>query len=138
MKYVLMATALLVAGYVLVNVPSCEGGGVKRVNGEWVSYETLSGASLSWPRTNASVVSSTLKKSSKTGTGVRTKHVDFSVRYEFTVDGEQYEGKDVQFVVASHEELEAWSKQFPKGKRIEVSYDPENPHLSVIIPGAGR
>jgi hypothetical protein len=51
------------------------------------------------------------------------------------VDGKDFEGDTVRFVAASDKELKAWSKQFPKGKRIEVSYDPENPRLSVIIPG---
>lgn len=135
MKYVLLAAALLCAGYMLVNLPSCEGGGAKRVNGEWVSYETLSSASLSWPRSPATIASSQLKKSSRTGTGVRTEHVDFRVRYEFAVNGERYEGSEVQFVVATHKQMEGWAKQYPEGKRIEVSYDPENPRLSVIIPG---
>lgn len=138
MKYVLMATALLCVGYVLVNVPSCEGGGVKRVNGEWVTFKTLSGASLSWPRTTARIVKSELKRSSKTGSGGRTPRVRFRVRYEFSIDGEGYEGSTVQFVAATDKEKETWAKRFLKYERVEVSYDPENPRLSVIIPGAGR
>jgi hypothetical protein len=134
-KTTLLLTILLVAGYVLVNVPGCEGGGVKRVNGEWVSFATLSEASLGWPRSRATVVDSNLDVNKTPGSARRKDQVRFRIRYQFSVDGKDFEGDTGRFVAAADKELKAWSKQVPKGKRIEVSYDPENPRLSVIIPG---
>ena len=125
----------LIAGYILLKMPGCEGGGAKYVNGEWVNYATLSHLSLEWPVAEAVVVTSKLRRTGSSGDSGSRRRTIFSIRYEFTVDGRQYAGDTVQYVSTSGTRSRTWADRYLKGKHIKVSYDPANPDLSVIIPG---
>ncbi len=125
----------LIASYIVFNVPGCEGGGAKRVNGEWVDYATLSRRSIEWPVTDAVVVVSKLRRTGSSGGSRSRSRTAFRIRYEFTLEGVQYAGDTVQFVAATQSRARTWARRYLKGKHINVSYDPVDPGLSVIIPG---
>ncbi len=134
-RTLLLILCLAGVGYFLLNVPSCAGGGVKLVNGEWVNFETLSLVSKDWPRADAVIVDSQLKQRRGTRSTNRRNDSIFQIRYEFTVNDKRYEGDTVQFVVATEKQKKSWAKLYTEGKRIKVSYDPTDPGLSVIVSG---
>ena len=99
--------------------------------------------SENWDKGTATITSSEIEKTesrSKDAQGFTRTSTSFSVRvtYAYTVEGSNYEGNTVGFGTMSHNErsdAQEELKSYPKGKTIEVYYDPENPSDSVIKKG---
>ena len=99
--------------------------------------------SENWDKGTATITSSEIEKTesrSKDAQGFTRTSTSFSVRvtYAFTVEGSNYEGNTVGFGTMSHNErsdAQEELKSYPKGKTIEVYYDPENPSDSVLKKG---
>ncbi len=91
--------------------------------------------SVDWPVARGKVISSSVKmsSSSKSGTSFEAK-----VNYEFTVEGDTFEGDRIFFGKtssgnSSDEDQIAWS--YPKGKSVNVYYRPGNPEVCLLEPG---
>ena len=99
--------------------------------------------SENWDKGTATITSSEIEKTesrSKDAQGFTRTSTSFSVRvtYAYTVEGSNYEGNTVGFGTMSHNErsdAQEELKSYPKGKTIEVYYDPENPSDSVLKKG---
>ena len=99
--------------------------------------------SENWDKGTATITSSEIEKTesrSKDAQGFTRTSTSFSVRvtYAYIVEGSNYEGNTVGFGTMSHNErsdAQEELKSYPKGKTIEVYYDPENPSDSVLKKG---
>lgn len=99
--------------------------------------------SENWDKETATIISSEIERkqsSSKGPQGVTKTSTSYSVRvkYSYTVEGSNYEGNTVGFGTMSHNEksdAQEELKSYPKGKTIDVYYDPENPSDSVLKKG---
>lgn len=62
------------------------------------------------------------------------------VHYSYSVDGAPYSGAKVSFGEYGGKEKDARQivKRFPKGKSVDVYYDPEKPEMAVLEPGATK
>ncbi len=97
--------------------------------------------SAHWKTIPATVVDSTKQKTTrkvKSGDSYRTEvSYHFKVAYDYTVDGIAYIGD--RYTVGMYESSEAavdeLVKQYPKGKTIEILYDPANASESAITRG---
>ena len=99
--------------------------------------------SENWDKGTATITSSEIEKTeskSKDAQGFTQTSTSYgvSVKYSYTVEGGNYEGNTVGFGTMSHNErsdAQDELKSFPKGKTIDVYYDPENPSDSVLNKG---
>jgi len=99
--------------------------------------------SENWDKGTATVTSSEIEKTesrSKDAQGFTRTSTSYSVRvqYAYTVEGSSYEGNTVGFGTMSHNErsdAQEELKSYPKGKTIDVYYDPEHPSDSVLKKG---
>ena len=99
--------------------------------------------SENWDKGTATITSSEIEKTesrSKDAQGFTQTSISYSVRvkYSYTVEGSNYEGNTVGFGTMSHNErsdAQEELKSYPKGKTIDVYYDPENPSDSVLNKG---
>ena len=99
--------------------------------------------SENWDKGTATITSSRIEKKesrSKDAQGFTKTSTSYSVRveYTYTVKGSNYEGNTVGFGIISHNErsdAQEELKSYPKGKTIDVYYDPENPSDSVLKKG---
>jgi hypothetical protein len=99
--------------------------------------------SENWHKGTATVTSSEIEKTesrSKDAQGFTRTSTSYSVRvqYAYTVEGSSYEGNTVGFGTMSHNErsdAQEELKSYPKGKTIDVYYDPEHPSDSVLKKG---
>ena len=99
--------------------------------------------SENWEKGTATITSSEIEKTeskSKDAQGFTQTSTSYgvSVKYSYTVEGGNYEGNTVGFGTMSHNErsdAQEELKSYPKGKTIDVYYDPENPSDSVLNKG---
>ncbi len=99
--------------------------------------------SENWDKGTATITSSEIEKTesrSKDAQGFTQTSTSYgvSVKYSYTVEGGNYEGNTVGFGTMSHNErsdAQEELKSYPKGKTIDVYYDPENPSDSVLNKG---
>ena len=99
--------------------------------------------SENWDKGTATITSSEIEKTesrSKDAQGFTQTSTSYSVtvKYSYTVEGRNYEGNTVGFGTMSHNErsdAQEELKSYPKGKTIDVYYDPENPSDSVLNKG---
>ena len=99
--------------------------------------------SENWVKGTATITSSEIEKTesrSKDAQGFTKTSISYSVRvkYSYAVKGSNYEGNTVGFGTISHNErsdAQEELKSYPKGKKIDVYYDPENPSDSVLKKG---
>ena len=99
--------------------------------------------SENWDKGTATITSSEIEKTerrSKDPQGFNQTSTSYSVRvkYSYTVEGSNYEGNTIGFGTMSHNEksdAQEELKSYPKGKKIDVYYDPENPSDSVLKKG---
>lgn len=94
--------------------------------------------SLKWPSVAGLVTSSNLEaRQKKVG---RQSTTDFRVEidYEYVVDGERFENDVVRFNQnnLSRSEKELLVSTHPKGRQVEVFYNPGKPQQSVLIQGS--
>lgn len=97
-------------------------------------------ASENWPTAEGTVIQSEIKKSERTtGTGsskrTEVRHIP-QVAYTYTVDGQSYRSSRITFGAINALNAGATVNRYPKGKSIEVFYDPKNPDEAVLQPGA--
>jgi len=90
--------------------------------------------SLTWPTTQGRI-----EKASVVNTGSNNGYASskIAVTYTFTVDGKQYKGDRIAFSYATMSSCQAVNSlcQYPKGKVVSVSYEPDDPSLCVLTPG---
>ena len=99
--------------------------------------------SENWDKGTATITSSEIEKTeskSKDAQGFTQTSISYSVRvkYSYIVEGSNYDGNTVGFGTMSHNErsdAQEELKSYPKGKTIDVYYDPEKPSDSVLNKG---
>ena len=102
--------------------------------------------SNSWPSTRGKVTHSHVQRTishGKHGTSTSESPV---IEYVYKVDGERYEGNRYRFGGQSSavglfsmfgkSKARQIVEAHPKGKRVEVFYDPDKPQASTLVPGA--
>lgn len=100
-------------------------------------------ASLSWPKARGQVVESIVKRrrsESTTGRNQRTKTTyKATVFYDYSVDGTEYSSDKISFgdySSSSPSHARRIVNRYPKGKTVEVYYNPAKPQVAVLEPGA--
>lgn len=92
---------------------------------------------MDWPRVAGVVRASGVERTEATGTK-RRGSLWATVRYEYVVDGQTYEGDRVAYgdygsILRSHaEDIVA---RYPVGAAVTVSYMPNSPEESLLEPG---
>ena len=99
-------------------------------------------ASSSWPKVQGQVVESDVERErSRSGTGRnrRTKTTyKANVFYDYSVNGTKYSSHKVSFgeySSSSPGHARRIVNRYPKGKTVEVHYNPEKPQVAVLEPG---
>lgn len=124
----LLGLIIVAVGIVLVIVGIVFGG--QALAAVWVARD-----SHSWPTTPGRVVRSEMRHNRNANglPGHRTL-----VRYEYTVGGEEYEGRDVasgEFPYRSARSAARRLQPYPVGASVVVRYFPDDPELAVLEPG---
>ncbi len=108
--------------------------------------------SVDWPAVEGTVVSSEVQQESKTSrsngttrrkTGTRTARTKTSYRaevlYDYVVNGETYSANKVLFGQVGKGSPASARKivnRYPAGKKVTVYYNPDEPEIAVLEPGA--
>jgi hypothetical protein len=92
-------------------------------------------ASRGWPTRPGRIVRSEIRDNRRANglPGYRTV-----VRYEYVVDGEEYEGRDLasgEFPYRSARRATRRLAAFPVGAPVTVRYSPLEPQVAVLVPG---
>ncbi len=89
--------------------------------------------SAAWPETPGQILSSDARS-----TRIPFRSYAPFVRYTYTVDGQAYTGDTLAFVRDGVGAAWAGRKvaQYPPGREVMVYYDPANPAVAVLEPGA--
>ena len=101
-------------------------------------------ASSAWPSVQGEVTESKVEKKVKRvkrDGRFETKTTFLAnVQYSYSVDGTPYSGGKVSFGDYGGEQKHAREivGRYPKGKAVDVYYDPEKPEMAVLEPGATR
>lgn len=103
------------------------------------SYQ-LGTQSKAWPVTDGSVIQSeVVKRTRTTGTGTKrhkvVEHIP-EVAYAYKVDGQSYRSSRITFGAANKLDAGKTLARYPKGKHIQVFYNPRKPDQAVLEPGA--
>lgn len=86
-------------------------------------------ASLAWPTAQGEIVRSDIVRGRRSGEAV--------IRYAYTVDGRAYEGWRKYFIRRGDGRTRSdWVRQYPEGRTVPVHYDPDDPEISALEPGA--
>lgn len=97
--------------------------------------------SRSWPSTQGKITSSYIKKqvNKKSGTNRTTTSFSAKVHYRYMVGGTTYSGDRICFGGTYSGGKRSLAKKvadsYPKGKKVTVYYDPENPKEAVLKTG---
>ena len=107
--------------------------------GTWNLYRGYS--SKNWPTTDGNVVSTEIQTVRRRDSD-RAFDTDYRllVRYRYVVQGNEYQSHQLRFGSMVHDEQAAakeQQKRYPRGKAVEVHYDPDNPSVAVLLPGVG-
>jgi len=82
-----------------------------------------------WPRTDGEIITSEEKYTSDSrGRG----HYYSEIIFEYVVDGITYTSNKVDF---SDFKSTRFVKEYPRGRRVTVYYNPSNPNIAVLKPG---
>jgi len=103
------------------------------------SYKT-SLQSKTWPTVNGNIIKSDIERhTGTTGEGadkIDTVHEYAKIAYQYDVDGKHYESTKISFSSSSSSEnAEKIVSRYPKGKTVNVYYNPEKPKQAVLVPG---
>jgi hypothetical protein len=97
-------------------------------------------ASKNWPVANGSVIQSKIEKRTETtGSGNRRRKVVRShpvVKYTYSVGNRDYQSSRITF--GQSKDAYKTVARYPKGKSVQVYYDPENPAQAVLEPGGDK
>ncbi len=91
-------------------------------------------ASELWPSVSGEIIISEIE--SYTNHGERLYSAD--IHYSYMVEGEEYNGAGITNADAStsvQSSVKKDLKRYPKGKIVDVYYDPDFPEISVLEPG---
>lgn len=99
-------------------------------------------ASSSWPTVTGTVTASDVERQrSRSGTRRNRRKTSYraNVAYEYSVDETKYASDQVSFgeyASSNPNFAQQIVNRYPKGKRVEVHYDPQQPEVAVLEPGA--
>lgn len=124
----ILAVAALIAGGMLLVV------GVVFLGAALAAID-VARASAGWPRAPGRVVRSEIRDNRRANglPGYRTV-----VRYEYVIDGEEYEGRDLasgEFPYRSAVRARRRLATYPMGASVTVRYCPLEPQVAVLEPG---
>jgi hypothetical protein len=88
----------------------------------------------SWSRVEATITASSVGRAYPWGGG-STNYYAPDVRYRFSLDGTEHEGRRVQIDAGSNiseSEVQAWVARYPVGAVVLAYCDPKNPGRSVL------
>ena len=91
-------------------------------------------ASLRWPAAPARITTSALS----TGRSNVGNWWAPDIEYEYRLDGHTYHGTKIRYSMPlfyQEEEARAVQAAFPQDTSMQAAYDPQNPALSVLVPG---
>jgi hypothetical protein len=92
-------------------------------------------ASLNWPATQGIVIASKVEAS---GFSTDESRVP-SVSYRYSVNGKEYVSSAIEVVVVGNGNTDSSARQvverYPRGKQVEVHYDPGDPARAYLEPG---
>lgn len=95
--------------------------------------------SRNWLSTDGSITFSDIER--RSGSKGGSSYAP-SVRYQYTIQGKQYEGSMVaiglKHVSAGRSFAERIIKKYPQGKSLQVFYNPADPSESVLEPGLSK
>jgi hypothetical protein len=121
-------------------VPLCFGG-FFFLAGALLLFFTLrtrkkSSASLSWPSTTGTILSSTVRRNSSTDEDGHTNY-SFSpiVEYDYSVSGQAFKGKRVHYGITPSTSMSTAQKEadrFTPGMQVPVFYNPDKPNEAVL------
>jgi hypothetical protein len=101
---------------------------------QYLKARTLARQSMTWPAIRGEVTTSWVRKGSLQGRGMRA-----IVKYTYTVMGQTYESDKLSTADLSGMKLtgpesgaKQVTKQYPKGRQVNVYYDPQNPAQAVL------
>ena len=102
------------------------------------SYQ-LGTQSKDWPVAKGSVIQSEIRESRRTtgsGTNKRTvTELRPEVKYTYNLDGQSYESSRITFGAINKLDAGKTVARYPKGKQIDVFYNPQKPDQAVLEPG---
>ena len=106
-------------------------------------YQTYK--SSSWPSVQGQIISSEIKSHSSTYTDTTTNRTknetvyDAQINYRYVVNGITYNNGDVRIGGTVRTNMKMWTTKlldkYPRGKVVNVYYNPENPFQSVLEKG---
>ena len=93
-------------------------------------------ASLNWPSTSGAITSASVRQNSSTDEDGHVRH-SYSplVEYDFSVNGQAYTGKRINYGITASPTRAAAQKEvdrFPVGMQVTVFYNPEKPNEAVL------
>ncbi len=99
--------------------------------------------SASWPTTEGRILSSDVKKGIYRGTRIWGTGISYgaAISYEYSLNGESFSSNKVLFGEVSGvsgDAARAYVKKYPKGTRVSVFYDPDNPSVAVLESEVSR
>ena len=92
-----------------------------------------------WPTVTGTIVSSELESETKDHDRKPIRTYSAAIRYAYEVGGKAYESDQIQLGGTSETsqpgEFERMVARYPEGKRVTVSYDPDDPATATTEPG---
>ncbi len=89
---------------------------------------------LGWTEIEAVITASSVTRSFPWGGGT-TRYYEPDVRYRFTLDGVEHEGRHIQMDPGSNtdeDEVAEWVARYPVGATVTARCDPKNPRHAVL------
>lgn len=110
--------------------------------GAWWIYRAYaprlkSRAAQNWPTVDCEILETNVEEDTAR-TAMGSANIAFipTVRYAYTVNGQQYEGRNITFARAGYDFMDASNIRdlFHPGERVPVHYNPSHPAESVLRP----
>ena len=97
------------------------------------------GQSHKWPTVPGEIVSSELESETEQHHHKPITTYAAAIRYAYEIEGKAYESDQIQLGGTSEtsqpREFERMVERYPKGKRVTVYYDPDDPATATLEPG---
>lgn len=120
------------------------GGGLVGI-GALVAYGTIrmrlkNAQAHTWPTVRGAILSSEVESEVKRHDGRPIETHAAAIRYTYDVGGKTYESDQIQLggtrQTSDPDEFEQMIARYPAGKRVTVYYDPTDPAIATLEPGA--
>jgi hypothetical protein len=115
---------MLIGGFILVFSV------VALIGGASMAYKTL--RVRQWPRTTAVILDKEVVRTDKATGSTRTARYEVRVRYQFMVEGREYEGSKVRPTLEITSQAEAQKLIDGLGGQESVYYNPRNPEEAYL------